>query len=63
MAESSIIKAKDVVKGIFSSVAPVTMNSVGSARSVVSDVRNIGRKINTNMRQNMMHGLLKTVMC
>ena len=54
MAESSIIKAKDVVKGVFSSVAPVTMNSIGSARSVVSDVRNIGRKINTNMRQSMM---------
>ena len=54
MAESSNIKARDIVKGVFSSVAPVTMNSVGSARSVVSDVRNIGRKINTNMRQSMM---------
>lgn len=54
MAESSNIKARDVVKGVFSSIAPVTMNSVDSARTVASDIRTIGRKINTGMRQNMM---------
>lgn len=53
MAESSNIKARDVVKGVFSSYAPVTMNSIDSARSVASDIRTIGRKINTGMRQNM----------
>lgn len=54
MAESSNIKARDIVKGVFSSYAPVTMNSIDSARTVASDIRTIGRKINTGMRQNMM---------
>ena len=53
MAKSSNIKARDVVKGVFSSFAPVTMNSIDSARSVASDVRTIGRKVSTGMRQNM----------
>ena len=54
MAESSNIKARDIVKGVFSSYAPVTINSIDSARTVASDIRTIGRKINTGMRQNMM---------
>ena len=52
MAESSNIKARDIVKGVFSSYAPVTMNSIDSARTVASDIRTIGRKINTGMCQN-----------
>lgn len=47
------IKAKDVVKGVFSAYAPTTINTVDSAREVASDVRTIGRRINTGMRQNM----------
>lgn len=47
------IKAKDVIKGVFSSYAPTTINTVDSAREVASDVRTIGRRINTGMRQNM----------
>lgn len=54
MANSSNIKARDIVKGMFSSFTPVTINTVDSARSVASDIRTIGRKINTGMRQNMM---------
>ena len=53
MANSSNIKARDVVKGIFSPFAPATINTIDSARSVASDLRTIGRKINTGMRQNM----------
>ena len=47
------IKAKDVVKGVFSSYMPVTINTVDSAREVASDVRTIGRQINSGMRRNM----------
>lgn len=47
------IKAKDVVKGVFSSYMPVTINTVDSAREVANDVRTIGRQINSGMRRNM----------
>lgn len=47
------IKAKDVVKGVFSAYAPTTINTVDSAREVANDVRTIGRRINTSMRRNM----------
>lgn len=47
------IKARDVVKGIFSSYMPVTINTIDSAREVANDVRTIGRQINSGMRHNM----------
>ena len=47
------IKAKDVVKGVFSSYMPVTVNTVDSAREVANDVRTIGRRIGSGMRHNM----------
>lgn len=48
------IKAKDIVKGVFSAYAPTTVNTVDSVREVANDVRTIGRRINTSMRQNML---------
>ena len=47
------IKARDVVKGVFSSYMPVTINTIDSAREVANDVRTIGRQINSGMRHNM----------
>lgn len=47
------IKAKDVVKGVFSSYMPVTVNTVDSAREVANDVRTIGHRIGSGMRHNM----------
>ena len=50
---ASNIKARDVVKGMFSSYAPVTVNTIDSTREVVNDVKTISRQINNGMRQNM----------
>lgn len=50
---ASNIKARDVVKGMFSSYAPVTVNTVDSAREVALDVRTISRQVSNSMRQSM----------
>ena len=50
---ASNIKARDVVKGMFSSYAPVTVSTIDSTREVVNDVKTISRQINNGMRQNM----------
>lgn len=57
---ASNIKARDVVKGMFSSYAPVTVNTIDSTREVVNDVKTISRQINNGMRQNM-NNIDKTV--
>ena len=50
---ASNIKARDVVKGMFSSYAPVTVNTVDSAREVALDVITISRQVSNSMRQSM----------
>lgn len=50
---ASNIKARDVVKGVFSAYAPVTVNTLSSAREVAQDAKTISRQVSTSMRQSM----------
>mgnify|MGYP002672074852 CR=1 FL=1 len=50
---ASNIKARDVVKGMFSSYAPVTVNTLSSTREVAQDAKTISRQVITGMRQSM----------
>lgn len=50
---ASNIKAKDVVKGMFSSYMPATINTADSAKQAASDVRAYGKKVQVGMRRNM----------
>lgn len=50
---ASKVKAKDVVKGVFSTYMPVTVNTVDNAKEAANDVRTIGKQIHLGMRQNL----------